>query len=1808
MNALTPLSLLNDLAEAFISYYETTFRLRDPGLAASRKKLLTAESAVFTEPFIEPVLPYPGTDVVGDVAALAGVDPDVLGTVASAVFGIENPGTEVRLRRHQAESVIHSLGSASSQRNVILTSGTGSGKTEGFLIPILARLVQESKSWGSPVPVNTWWEARSKPEPGLRRDGSSRPAAMRAMILYPTNALVEDQLVRLRRALRTLEDRDPRSRIWFGRYTGSTLGSARATTLSGKKRDYRKDAQAIKELVEEFDAVSREKTGSILSLFTDPRRNEMVHRRDMVLTPPDILVSNYAMLNVMLMRDHEDRMFDQTRDWLQTHPDSVFTLVIDELHTFRGTAGTEVGFLLRRFLERIGLSPSSPQLRIIAASASLEPNQEGLAYLEEFFGAPRDSFLVTAGQAMEIPESVDLSDVEWRTPEEPDPHALSVAVAAACRDDEDPQRFRPTSVSTIGERLLPRLAADQRAEQTGEILTGIAGAGEMATVPLRGHLFARALSGLWACINPECPEAPQQESPRIGRLSTAPATACPACQSRVLELLFCNECGDVSLGGYVNRDPDLPHAEMLSATPFEVVNATPPVLSQRKRSQYRWVWLKGAAQSYATKESWTNGGEKVQVRGVHLQRSGRLDLLPHLDAINGYVVQINSEESGRLPALPDRCLACAQQATPRQMNFAEDGSVLSPIRSHRTNSEQLTQVYMRSLPLSLGDRPEDYRTIVFTDNRDAAARTSASLNFRQYQDALTQALARELMVEPSLDPDEALRAEFGDRAARRAMTEEQRDFIARLRAICPEWEDLYEQELEGGTRPAPLLEATTRLSGRSWLKVTDAVSHRLVELGLSPAGVSRSARYYPRDAGADKKPWFRAFEPGPQDDWHRDISEHAATFAANSLRALGNELLNVVFDGARRDIESAGIGYLRPVLDLGTLTGLNDRATQELLASVLRILGLAGFRPEGRRFGGSSTMPSAVKSYLDAVGAHHGVDSESLASGVSEALANVVVTDSWVLEIGAASKPVVVEPGDGTMHRCRNCQFLHMHPSAGVCVNHGCNGVVMETIADDREGANFYRRLADQPSRKIATAELTAQTRPASEARRRQRLFQGVALANLQEVERADSLEVLSVTTTMEAGVDIGTLRSVVMANMPPQRFNYQQRVGRAGRSGQHFSFAVTSCRDFEHDQYYFKHPERITGDAAPQPYLMTNRPQVARRVLASTVLKECFASCEDVTWTPNSSHGTFGTVEQWRDGITRTHAVQWVRNHADWVKDTADILFEGLALTPTDRAGIVDSVLQGVVESLDSAVEREAGTTSDGDSPEELSEVAARGGILPLHGFPTMVRNLYHSIPRLRTGSTISQAVQDATVADRDMALAISNYAPGAKVVRDGLVYTVEALADFAPPRESKRPAFFRSVAPAGPVMWLSACSSCGFAALSDDMTGAPTQCPTCSDVLTPVRLLEPKGFMSGEPREYRGSAYSLTARAQEPSFVPLGEPESHDRISGLDLQRFPQSQIVSYNDNRGQLFTFSQDRGRLIADVEGRKTDTTGKPFGSAAIGYVRVTDAVTFGLSGVEIPGGVIPQDPTVLPAGIRAYHSFAEILRRAAKSILDIDPQELQSGLYSTEDQNSRTRVMRIFLADAAANGAGYAEEFSRPENIEKLLQATRSDLTADYEKRSHARQCDVLCPDCLQGWDNQRLHGALNWRLALDMIDLAAGAPLKTDRWFANLEHFEAFLADLRGAGDSVRVTWSRGASGVPVATDKDRSLVFSHPLWRRDSGNPAVELAETLRSEGQVAVVTDPIELASAPILVLQGLMAAPTKKRESVPSRRWQL
>ena len=273
---------------------------------------------------------------------------------------------------------------------------------------------------------------------------------------------------------------------------------------------------------------------------------------------------------------------------------------------------------------------------------------------------------------------------------------------------------------------------------------------------------------------------------------------------------------------------------------------------------------------------------------------------------------------------------------------------------------------------------------------------------------------------------------------------------------------------------------------------------------------------------------------------------------------------------------------------------------------------------------------------------------------------------------------------------------------------------------------------------------------------------------------------------------------------------------------------------------------------------------------------------------------------------------------------------------------------------------------------------------------------------------------------------------------------------------------------------------------------------------------------------------------------------------MGALTLETYEQAQVVQTNDNHGDLFPL-----RRLSDASVVVTDDSlfpprtwkapaGTDLGDAAIGELRTTDALVVGLDRPDVPGGVVVSSRAILPAGPAAFWSFAEVLRRACQVALDIDPQELVMGLQAIYVEG--TPSFRVFLADALDNGAGYASELGHREAFKRILDEAREELARGWESPSHA-DCTVSCPDCLRSYDNRRLHGALDWRLALDMLDLAAGEPLKEQRWLSRAPvAAEAFVQSMGGSLhydviEQLPVVLNRG---------NGKAAVLGHPLWRRD--------------------------------------------------------
>ena len=609
------------------------------------------------------------------------------------------------------------------------------------------------------------------------------------MFLYPLNALIEDQLSRIRRACDSvnarawLDGERGGNRFWFGRYTGATpvSGARENTSKRGELR------RRLREMQNEWSQarVSAANSGDdeVLSFFQDPSGSEMWSRWDMQEHPPDILITNYSMLNIMLMRSLETGIFQQTREWLaEDRETNRFHLVVDELHTYRGTPGTEVGYLLRTLIERLGLWPDSPQLRVIATSASMEAKDpRSVEYLQEFFGKSGSSFRIIEGTPGRFPTAP-------RTPE-----ATRLAAFARRLDGMGLDRATDELATVLGVEARGKTAEQRVAEvmkATG-LMERVRAIGEGRAVHGCG-IWGRSCSeetprglrrhkesfGAWlrlakngaaegkqrpfryafttfstmqedyghALIRSAPVEArtsPKGTSgPPVGRLYTEPRPRCDSCGSRVLELLYCQPCGEVFVGGYRTQDEESHGAWFLSPDFPDLKRAPDRSASLHRRyEEYLVFWPAGKRElARRTRKrppawGWDQDGESglpvaSGQSGAEFgpARTWLWRLLGRPDEIAGYVF---TAPVGEADAFPSKCPHCAA-------DWARRVGVKSPIRDLGSGFQRIMQILGDTLVREMA--PGSGRKLVlFSDSRLDAAKLSTGIKLAHYRDTLRQA-------------------------------------------------------------------------------------------------------------------------------------------------------------------------------------------------------------------------------------------------------------------------------------------------------------------------------------------------------------------------------------------------------------------------------------------------------------------------------------------------------------------------------------------------------------------------------------------------------------------------------------------------------------------------------------------------------------------------------------------------------------------------------------------------------------------------------------------------------------------------------------------------------------------------------------------------------------------------------------------------------------------------------------------------------------------------------------------------------------
>lgn len=1764
MKDILPDQVLSYVRNAYLRYYNTAFWLRDPRIKAERQALLEKAGAISQEPFLEAVLPYPSVRTIASACAgtsLSIEDADELGRIL-----FQGGSAQFKLREHQVEALQTSLAPASTKkRNIIVTSGTGSGKTESFLLPIIARLVKERRTAGRKYKLNAWWEDswdEKKPWSGLRaNDPDRKNAAVRSIILYPTNALVEDQISRLRQAAFRGQRDGEAPYFFFGRYTGATPGKKEipsSQSNQGELTRVRTEAGDLKKIAEEAENL-RSKDHNIRGQFSDPLCGEMLTRWDMIDAPPDVLITNISMLNIMLLRDVEAPIFEKTKRWLRASSANCFSLVVDELHGYRGTQGSEVALVIRNLLERIGLAPDSPQLRCIGTSASLDDKPEGLEYLQEFFGVPRETFHITPGAPIRpryplpvdekavaefLPRLRDTSNKETTLKEIADKFDARISLAAACLKAGE-RRNAPPAPAKFSKVKAEYFGVPNASDECFDAILNAAAlqdaTPEHPKPSFRSHIFFRRIQGLWACSNPGCSEveeAYRSADRRIGKLYGIPAAQCP-CGSQILEVLYCDDCGEVFLGGFVSRPegvPDSGHDYFLSSTPFPNSVDDGSLVFERPYGQYMWYWpfCETAVPPWNHKDPKTNRNDTFQFADAVYRPS-----FGHLKRSRGREptgLMLLGPARKTFPALPEYCPRCDANRRQKNDNFFS-ARVATPIRGHRTGTNAVTQLVAGRTAAALGTPENAAQMIAFTDSRDDAAEVSAGLELNHYRDLLRQEILLSLQQQSNSQSIELIKSAASKSGV--ALTAAEDGAVKRLSASnAAVWTAYLATALGAGTdahkKAIEEFEKDAARSGVTWPNLILDLEQRLLSLGVNPAGPQVSRRYI------QNTEWWRVYEPPNGSSW-MSVSAAVRIAGQADIRAfLAEETAAQVFGRAGRDLESLGIASVIPLAQLQNPPDIPPQIAYGILANAVRILGQTSCYEGGNgEIFAKEQAPAPLKRYLENCSGFLNVTPQMLIDGVRDCLIRAgVVSNNWVIRSSnTASLALELQPkGDLKLLECNKCARRHLYLPLSVCTTKVCDSRNFTDVPDSDSDEDYYRWLARrEPPHRLRVEELTGQTKPLSEQRRRQRFFKGAFVGSAEDA-LVNGIDILSVTTTMEVGVDIGSLNLVMMANVPPQRFNYQQRVGRAGRAGQVFSYAVTLSRGGSHDEFYYNHPERITGDAPPQPYLDLGRKEIVQRVVALEVLRRAFASLpaeQRPKRSHESTHGAMGTAAEWLT-IYQPPVTRWLASSPD-VQTVTDRLAIHTPLTAGQKMEIADWCRSTLVAEITAIVNSRVFIET------ELSERLAAAGVLPMFGFPTRARALYGRVGR-------DNDIEKYVISDRPIDFAVWSFSPGAEVLKDKEIYTCFGFAHWS--AGSSGPV--ADPDPLGVPVNFYRCTdteNCGSVA-----EGEKASCDICQSPTVVFPLYQPKGFRT----TYRRHDYE-DERARGPRLPPpvLGfTPAAKDPVivgaAEISLVSDQNQPIAIINDNEGRQFNFFRDRDRSIVVPEPAlfrepPPPVNGAPEATGAIGSVFRTDVLTVAITRAKDAGaeGVLHIGPDGQPSGIAAITSFGEFLKLAAAVELDIDPSEFRTG---TQPFPYAHRTRRLFIADNHENGAGYAKRLAEPVIFRHAIERQYQDSLASWTSPAHS-ECDRSCPDCMRSYGNRQLHNLLDWKLALDMAELVLDIPLNLDRWLAGAIREGAMFREICGRAGTEIDVHQIGPLTAVLSNERQRIAFLSHPLW-----------------------------------------------------------
>lgn len=1599
-NEFNPIRAARKVEESYREYIATTIHFADADLQSQLERILHEQGYLAKGPFLEAAPPYRKDKTVaelvedgklcGSMLELGGGDPDK--------FDPDRP-----LYVHQVRAVCK----AAEGRNYVVVTGTGSGKTECFLLPILNDILAEFEASG--------------PSAGIR-----------AMILYPMNALANDQIKRLRTLLEGTD-------ITFGRYTGDTEETER---------------KALPKWKEENPGQTK-------------LPNEIISREEIRKYPPNILLTNYSMLEYLLLRPEDSSLFGGAFGANWRH------VAIDEAHVYSGALGTEIAYLLRRLKARIEAETGClPQLHCYATSATIGSDEDMpkvAVFAQDLFGEPFSSDpsdLDVITSVKDQPQDA-LDDEVWGALPLETWQELRSALSDGDASSDDLRRILagngvPAAALNKGDGVgallgLGRILLGE--ESTGKLVRRCESLLDMTDPAVIDEIGIEGLSedrdgSIFAAM--------------VEVLSTAQRSeGVPILTSRYHSFLRAPE------GIFLNL-----HTRKL--TPHKTISE--PYDEKSETPVYEVSVCRHCGQAYALgTEEPDNEARTAWLNPRHEGTDADDEFMPR----KYYRILADEAEKDPDENVEWLCPVCGSlhhEPEGGEHRFKHEPSSRVPIALNEIEGKQADEETARC-------RHCGYQSRVAIQPMRVSPEAAGSV--------VCYDLAREIPpFEKDDDPDED--DWFG------ASDDERRAGSI----IC------FSDKRQDAAFFAPAMDRTYGNITRRQI-IREAVEANGAEGGCTPRSVINwiatvADRRYPGLLGSDGKDQATAWV----------LDELAAEDSRNSLEGLGvirveptpfnegfgDEKVRRVIAKAMAPLQGDRFSWMSAddyVLFIKVcLELLRERNVIEVPEGVdqmrnnheqrgnLVILGGEGASSSKDvvQFAGPSTSGTEnkrsafIRKYARKV---HGVEltrdeAQRILQTIFKFLGQYLdgyfkgkgylVGSKDRFRLGKDLWRMYPHRDDDVVYRCDACGCETHLDTGGVCTTSKCEGRMQRmTFAEARDKDRFYKVVYQEEALPLDIEEHTAQ----------------LSSKKAREIQSAfikGEVNVLSCTTTFELGVDVGDLRAIFMRNVPPSTANYTQRAGRVGRRAGKPGYAITFARLRPHDIAHFANPETIIAGSTRVPVCYLDNEAIAVRHVFAVAISEFFRmEAEEKERDYSHKYNDFmdlaveepnGLLELREYLASRPDkvAAQISRIIPDdlplskeldvkgwgWEKllvappsgneDEGGRLVRAHALKHADFARVQQGVDEniGVDEYKASSLMRSLGALKK----EQTISILAENGILPKYGFPTDLVELH--LP------AIERSVEENRLSlSRGMRQAIREYAPGSEIVAGKSLWRSIGI---------KKPKGYELK-----VRRYGKCPECGAFVWPIENYSEVGECPVCknefslkSKMLIPSFGFEGKKIDKGVGlRKPRSRGYATVHFSQHwPNEASI---ESVPFQGGRVLKRYAgNGQLCVLNAPKPGFHVCSYCNAAAVGNEKiehwgwCEKSGITPQILSYNALGTAFVSDVLEL----------VFKHDSHIY-AEQDEWEAVMWALFTAAAQILEIPETELGGTMY--ENEMGSTSVM---IYDDVPGGAGHTRQLN--DRIEELIE--RAYAVVDGHCGCGE---DTCCYGCIANYYNQMKQAKLS---------------------------------------------------------------------------------------------------------------------------------